>query len=443
MMSAAVRPTSWRETRSVSLRWSSLAALLALAACAPRPEPPATPLAVERPASFEAWKASFRAEAIAGGILPGVVDLAFDGVQLNESVLQADRRQPELTQTVWAYLGGAVSDSRIRRGRQQLARNRALLEAVERQYGVPLEILVAIWGMETDYGASFGGFDVVEALATLAYDSRRPDFARRELIAALSILQNGDVALGGLQGSWAGAMGHTQFIPTTYLTRAVDHDGDGRRDLWNSLPDVFASTANYLIEAGWTPGEPWGEEVVLPDDFDWRLADLDARRADTARPMAVWRAMGIRRTDGRPPGPSDRLAALLLPAGHSGPAFLVQSNFRAILHYNNSTKYALAVGHLSDRLTGGGPFRGLWPVEEPAFTVAENRELQRLLADLGYQAGPIDGIVGPLTRTAVRGFQRDVGRPADGFPTQALMDQIRRTHAVLRRQSKPAAAGPG
>lgn len=395
---------------------------------------------VERPATFEAWKASFRTDAIDAGIMPGVVDLAFADVALNENVLQADRRQPELTQTVWSYLNGAVSEARIVHGRRRLTAQRALLDGVERQFGVPREILVAIWGMETDYGATFGGFDVIEALATLAYDSRREEFARRELLAALSILQNGDIALGGLQGSWAGAMGHTQFIPSTYLTRAIDHDGDGRRDIWGSLPDVFASTANYLVEAGWRPGEPWGEEVVLPADFDWRLADLDARRADTARPMVVWRAMGIRRLDGSLPGPGDRLAALLLPAGHAGPAFLVQANFRAILDYNNSTKYALAVGHLSDRLAGRGPIRGAWPVDEPAFSRAENFELQQLLADLGYRTGPIDGIVGPLTRTAVRGFQRDVGRPADGFPTQALMDQIRRTHAVLRRQAKPGAA---
>ena len=395
---------------------------------------------VERPATFEAWKASFRTDAIDAGILPGVVDLAFADVALNESVLQADRRQPELTQTVWAYLNGAVSEARIVHGRRRLTAQRALLDRIERQFGVPSEILVAIWGMETDYGATFGGFDVIEALATLAYDSRREEFATRELLAALEILQNGDIALGGLEGSWAGAMGHTQFIPSTYLTRAIDQDGDGRRDIWGSLPDVFASTANYLVEAGWRPGEPWGEEVVLPADFDWRLADLDARRADTARPMVVWRAMGIRRLDGSLPGPSDRLAALLLPAGHAGPAFLVQANFRAILDYNNSTKYALAVGHLSDRLAGLGPIRGAWPVDEPAFSRAENFELQQLLADLGYRTGPIDGIVGPLTRTAVRGFQRDVGRPADGFPTQALMDQIRRTHAVLRRQAKPGAA---
>ncbi len=415
---------------------------MVLAACqsAPSPESMRATATVERPATFEAWKASFRSNAIDAGILPGVVDLAFADVALNESVLQADRRQPELTQTVWAYLNGAVSEARIAHGRRRLRSQRALLDQVERQFGVPREILVAIWGMETDYGATFGGFDVIEALATLAYDSRREEFANRELLAALEILQNGDIALGGLEGSWAGAMGHTQFIPSTYLTRAIDQDGDGRRDIWGSLPDVFASTANYLVEAGWRPGEPWGEEVVLPADFDWRLADLDARRADTARPMVVWRAMGIRRLDGSLPGPGDRLAALLLPAGHAGPAFLVQANFRAILDYNNSTKYALAVGHLSDRLAGRGPIRGAWPVDEPAFSRAENFELQQLLADLGYRTGPIDGIVGPLTRTAVRGFQRDVGRPADGFPTQALMDQIRRTHAVLRRQAKPGAA---
>ncbi len=425
------------------LRSIPVAGALALAACAaPQPaSPPVLTPAIERPATFDAWKTAFRADAVTSGILPGVVDLAFDGVVLNDTVLQRDRQQPELTQTVWDYLGGAVSEHRIARGRRQMAEHRALLQAVEWEFGVPRQILVAIWGMETDYGATFGGFDVVEALSTLAYDSRREEFARRELLAALSILQNGDVALGGLEGSWAGAMGHTQFIPSTYLTRAIDHDGDGRRDIWNSLPDVFASTSNYLVEAGWRPGEPWGEEVVLPPDFDWRLADLDARRADTARPMAVWRAMGIRRPDGTLPGPSDRLAALLLPAGHAGPAFLVQANFRAILDYNNSTKYALAVGHLADRIAGGGPFRGSWPVEEPAFSRTESVELQQLLADLGYKTGPIDGIVGPLTRNAVRGFQRDVGRPADGFPTQAMMDQLRRTHAVIRRQAKPAAAG--
>ncbi len=420
-----------------------LAGLLAVAACQTAEQAPVSPAPVVAAATFDAWMASFREDAIEQGILPGVVDLAFSDVQLNETVLDLDRRQPELTQTVWTYLGGAVSESRIVRGRRQLGAHRALFSAVEREFGVPREILAAIWGMETDYGASFGGFDVVEALATLAYDSRREDFARRELIAALSILQNGDRALGGLEGSWAGAMGHTQFIPTTYLNRAIDQDGDGRRDIWNSLPDVFASTSNYLVEAGWRRGEPWGEEVVLPADFDWRLADLDARRADTARPMAVWRAMGIRRPDGSQPGPSDRLAALLLPAGHSGPAFLVQSNFRAILQYNNSTKYALAVGHLSDRLAGQGPILGAWPLDEPAFTRAENMELQRLLTELGYEVGPIDGIVGPMTRTAVRGFQRDVGRPADGFPTQILIEQIRRTHSVMGRQAKLGAINTG
>lgn len=433
----------------MTIRWMQLgmqlgmplAGLLTLVACQTAEQPPIA--AVAEPANFDAWKASFRDDAIEQGILPGVVDLAFTDVQLNETVLNLDRRQPELTQTVWTYLGGAVSESRIVRGRRQLSAHRALLSGVEREYGVPQEILAAIWGMETDYGATFGGFDVVEALATLAYDSRREAFARRELIAALTILQNGDTALGGLEGSWAGAMGHTQFIPTTYLTRAIDQDGDGRRDIWNSLPDVFASTANYLVEAGWRRGEPWGEEVVLPADFDWRLADLDARRADTARPMTVWRAMGIRRMDGSLPGPGDRLAALLLPAGHSGPAFLVQSNFRAILQYNNSTKYALAVGHLADRLTGGGPIRGAWPLDEPAFTRAESIELQQMLADLGYEVGPIDGIVGPMTRTAVRGFQRDVGRPADGFPTQALIEQIRRTREVLGRQAKLGTTSAG
>lgn len=432
----------------MTMRWILSAGALALAACqsAPVPEHPAPPPAAESPsffASFDGWLAAFRAEAMAAGIDPTILDLALTDIRPNERVLEHDRRQPELTLAVWDYLSGAVSESRIARGRRQLAANAPLLHAIERQYGVPREILVAIWGMETDYGASFGGFEVVEALATLAYDSRRRDFAHRELLAALTILQNGDAAAGGLNGSWAGAMGHTQFIPTTYLTRAVDYDGDGRRDIWTSLPDVFASTANYLVQAGWQRGEPWGEEVSLPADFDWRLAELDARRADNARPMAVWQAMGIRRIGGGDLGPEDKLAALLLPAGHSGPAFLVESNFRAILHYNNSTKYALAVAHLADRLAGRGEFAGSWPVGEPVLSRADHMELQRLLTALGYDAGPVDGIVGPITRSAVRGFQRDVGQPADGFPTLALLDQVRRTHEVLRRQGKPVAVQPG
>lgn len=392
--------------------------------------------------TFEVWLEAFRAEALATGILPYTLDLAFADVAPNPDVLERDRRQPELTRPIWSYLAGAVDEGRVARGRRMLERHGAALAVAGRGYGVPPEIIVAIWGMETDYGTFFGGFDVVEALSTLAYDGRRADFARSELLAALRILQNGDVAAGGLAGSWAGAMGHTQFMPTTYLNRAIDADGDGRRDIWGSLPDVFASTANYLAEAGWRGGEPTVEEIALPADFDWELAEVDIRVPTIERRLVEWRTLGIRYADGGALPATERRATVLLPAGNAGPAFLVGANFRALLDYNNATSYALSVAHLAGRLAGDGPFLAAWPVDEPSLTHDDGIELQRLLDELGYAPGPIDGIVGPMTRASVRLFQRDAGRPPDGFPTVALLDQLRRTHALVSGQGGASGTEP-
>ncbi|HSK39082.1 MAG TPA: lytic murein transglycosylase, partial [Arenibaculum sp.] len=346
------------------------------------------------------------------------------GLRPLPEVLAADANQPEFTRQVWAYLDGAVSPARVARGRELLGLHRPLFDAMERRYGVPGEIVAAIWAMESNYGTNVGSIPVVRALATLAHTGRRTGYGREQLIAALQIIDRGDVAPERMIGSWAGAMGQTQFIPTTYRQFAVDADADGRRDLWHSLPDIFASTANYLATSGWRRGVPWGAEVFLPAGFDLELADTSV-----VEPVARWRALGIRILPGTVLA-QDEPASLLLPAGHQGPAFLVTNSFRAILRYNNSTSYALAVGHLSDRLRGMGPIEAAWPRHLRALSRDERTELQHLLSARGYEPGTPDGIVGPMTRAALRRYQTDEGLPADGFATSELLERLRRDSAL-------------
>lgn len=276
--------------------------------------------------------------------------------------------------------------------------------------------------MESNFGQFQGSKSVIRSLATLAYEGRRPQFAQDQLIAALQIIQHGDIQPEAMRGSWAGAMGQTQFIPTTYNTHAVDFDGDGRRDIWNSTPDALASTAHYLQSSGWKRGQPWGFEVQVPAGFDYWLADGSLRK-----PVSEWLQMGVKLPAGTqlPAGSNELSAALLLPAGARGPAFLVLDNFRAILRYNNSSSYALAVSLLGDRFSGWGFIAGSWPKEDLPLSRSERMELQNLLNASGHEAGNPDGIIGANTRKAIRNAQQALGWPADGYPTHKLLDSLR------------------
>jgi membrane-bound lytic murein transglycosylase B len=370
--------------------------------------------------SFAQWRDGFRTQALAAGIRAEVFDAAFVGIEPDDSVVTADRSQPEFSRPVWQYLESAVSPARVRNGQDRLQQNVEVLQRIDTSYGVDREAVVAIWGMESNFGQQMGSKNVIRSLATLAYEGRRPDFGRDQLIAALQIIQHGDVPASNMIGSWAGAMGQTQFIPTTYNQYAVDFDGDGRRDIWGSSPDALASTANYLKTSGWQHGQTWGFEVRLPQGFDYSLAEMSIRK-----PMAEWLRLGVRPASGTLPSDPQASVSLLLPAGYRGPAFLVTDNFRAILKYNNSTSYALAVGLLADSFKGGGHLAGSWPVNDTPLSRSERVELQQLLTTRGYQPGTADGIIGANTRQAVRAYQKSIGLPADGYPTVELLTRLR------------------
>ncbi|WP_181298026.1 lytic murein transglycosylase [Pseudomonas sp. Q2-TVG4-2] len=367
--------------------------------------------------SFAEWRAAFRNEALQAGISALVFDRAFAGITPDPSIITADRSQPEFTRPVWQYLDGALSQQRVDGGKRLLSQHRATLDGIEARYGVDRNTLVAIWGLESSFGQIMGDKDVIRSLATLAHEGRRPGFAKSQLLAALEILEHGDVAAGQLRGSWAGAMGQTQFIPTTYNTHAVDFDGDGRRDIWSSSADALASAAHYLQASGWKAGQPWGFEVSLPEGFDYAMADSSIRK-----PLAEWRQLSL---NGLPAGMDEASASLLLPAGYRGPAFLVLDNFRAILRYNNSSSYALAIGLLSERFDGAGKVRASWPQGEQPLSRSERLELQERLSNQGFDPGAADGIIGANTRNAIRSFQQQLGWPADGHPTQELLGRLR------------------
>jgi membrane-bound lytic murein transglycosylase B len=409
---------------------SALSIMVACAAEPAMPDTPGQPLpaSIERTSSepaesalpqqsFAQWRDAFRSEALQAGISAQLFDRAFAGVTPDPSVITADRSQPEFTRPVWQYLDGALSRQRVDGGKRLLSQHQATLDDIEKRYGVDRTTLVAIWGLESSYGQIVGDKGVIRSLATLAHEGRRPDFAKSQLLAALEIVDHGDVTADQLRGSWAGAMGQTQFIPTTYNTHAVDFDGDGRRDIWNSSADALASAAHYLQASGWKAGQPWGFEVRLPEAFDYALADSSIRK-----PLAEWRRLGL---SGLPAGMDEASASLLLPAGYRGPAFLVMDNFRAILRYNNSSSYALAIGLLSERFTGAGQVRASWPQGEQPLSRSERLELQERLANQGFDPGAADGIIGANTRNAIRSFQQQLGWPADGHPTQELLGRLR------------------
>lgn len=382
--------------------------------------PPAAASEVADPPPFESWLAELKQEAMRRGVSEETLAAAFEGVAPLPKVLEYDRSQPEFTRTFWQYMDRRVTERRIERGRALLAEHAALLGEVERRYGVQPRFLVAFWGLESNFGDYTGGFRVIDAVTTLAHDRRRADFFRSELLNALQILEGGHISKSRMTGSWAGAMGQLQFMPSTFAAYAIDADGDARKDIWDSLPDVFGSAANYLSQIGWRGDRTWGREVRLPDGFDLELAALSTRKT-----LAEWQALGVRRTNGADlPVVAGMEASVILPAGHQGPAFLVYENFHNILTWNRSTNYAIAVGHLADRLVGLPPIAAQRPANDRAMSRDEVLEMQRRLNALGFEAGAPDGMVGPMTRAAVKAYQRASGLPPDGYPTPALLETL-------------------
>lgn len=418
LLTAALAACAQTQTTPTAVPSSPSSSKPAPAANAPASAAEAMPQPDE---SFEQWRSRFRTLALGRGISAATFDQAFAGVQPDPAVIAADRSQPEFTKPVWEYLESAVSPLRVRNGKSLLIQQAGLLASLEARYGIEPARLVAFWGMESNYGNNMGNKGVIRSLATLAYEGRRPDFAQDQLVAALGILQHGDVTTDRMIGSWAGAMGQTQFIPTTYDQYAVDFDGDGRRDIWGSTADALASTANYLKASGWQDGKPWGYEVRVPANFDYSLADMGVRKS-----LAEWNALGIQGLGLPQPAaqPSDS-ASLLLPAGHRGPAFLVFNNFRTILKYNNSSSYALGVALLSERYRDAGQIAGSWPTDDLPLSRSERVELQQRLAALGLDPGSADGIIGANTRKAIRAYQQSQGWPADGYPNHQLLDKLR------------------
>lgn len=398
---------------------AGLAAALVLAAVGNSAPASAAPPLTSDHAAYRKFVEEFRGEALRHGIPGPLYDRAFRGLTPDPEVIERNDRQPEFVLPPSHYVALTVTDTRVREGRAKLSEHAADLERMERRYGVDRRVLVAVWGMETLYGALRGHRNVIRSLSTLAYEGRRAKFGRKQLLAALAIIEAGDVALPRMTGSWAGAMGHTQFIPTSYAAYAVDFTGDGRRDIWDTPQDALASTANYLRRNGWAPGRPWGHHVTLPQG----LGD-DAAGPEGERAVREWRRMGLRRADGLAfPHPGDN-AYLYLPAGTDGPAFLLRRNFRSILRYNPARKYALAVGHLADRLRDDGALLA-WPDGARPLAEAHRKELQLLLAAKGYDIGKVDGILGPRTRAAVREYQKEKRLRVDGLPSPELLELLR------------------
>lgn len=393
----------WKSGCRVCLS-AALAALLTVAA--------GFSAGVSGAASPSQWVKDFWPTAKAAGVSRKTYKAALGGFTPDPEVLEKASNQAEFKLEIWEYLDNTVTEKRIVEGRELLATHKNLLDQIERRYGVDRYTVMAVWAMESSYGAVFEDPDKVKgtirSLATLAYSGGRlAKYGRQQLVAALKILDRGDVSPSGMVGSWAGAMGHTQFIPTTYQAYAVDFDGDGRRNIWTSLPDALASTASYLNKMGWRSGETWGYEVVLPKRFNIRAAQKKSRS------LAQWQRAGVKRVNGRGFPRGGDSASLFAPAGASGPAFLLIKNFSVIKRYNNANSYALAVGHLADRLHGYDAFVGQWPWAEPPLTANEKTRLQELLSARGYYDGEIDGNIGSGSRAAISAYRQAIGLSDD------------------------------
>lgn len=366
------------------------------------------------------WIAEFRLRALDQGIKPQTFDKTMKGLRYDADIIRRDRNQAEFTKTIWDYLDTAVSDLRVANGRKALIKWGDTLADIETTYGVEAEVIVAIWGLESAYGTFRGTASVINGLATLAYDARRAEFFEAELIHALRILQNGDVTVAKMQGSWAGAMGHTQFMPSSFQAHAVDLDKDGKRNIWGDDPrDALASTGAYLKHFGWTKGQPWGVEVTLPDRFDFTRANREVFQLPSA-----WEAQGIKVVTGSVKD-AYGLASILLPGGAEGAAFMIFSNFAVLEKYNTADAYVVGVGHLSDRIRGGAEIKHGWPRRLRALSKDERIELQKRLTAAGFDTVKIDAKMGPLTINAVRRFQQSQGVLPDGYPSLQLLERLR------------------
>ncbi|MED5239976.1 MAG: lytic murein transglycosylase [Pseudomonadota bacterium] len=359
-----------------------------------------------------------QADAIATGLPENLVKENLAGVSLNEKVIELDRSQPEFTSSFADYYTRRVSDTRVATGRERYQELQPLLRELTRTYGIPGHYLVSFWGLETNYGGYLGYIPTLDALATLTCEGRRGAYFKGELFNALRILQAGDVDLKNMQGSWAGAMGQTQFMPAIFLRYATDHDGDGRRNLWGSREDALASAANFLRDLGWQEEERWGREISLPDNFDYALTGLAVKRS-----LKEWSSMGVRMPNGSALPAADMEASVIVPSGHNGPAFLAYQNFRVIMGWNRSVSYALAVGRLADRIAGAGEL-SVAPVPAPRLDRGQVTRLQQTLNQLGHDAGPEDGLLGPGTRKALARYQQSQGMVADGFPDKNVLTRI-------------------
>lgn len=369
---------------------------------------------------FKRWISRFRSTALRQGISKTTFDQAFRNISYNSDVIRKDRNQSEFTKQIWEYLDSAVSETRVRNGKDALRKNKRVLQSIEAHYGVDKEIVAAIWGLESAYGKFRGDVPVIEALATLAYDGRRGAFFEKQLIAALKIIQSGDVRARNMTGSWAGAMGHTQFIPTSFLAYAVDGTGDGKRDIWSDNPaDALASTAAYLARFGWRKGHPWGVEVRLPDSFDYSHSGSRVQKS-----VAQWAALGVRDVYGKKVSDYGS-ASILLPAGAQGAVFMIFHNFKVIERYNQADAYVIAVGHLADQISGGPALKSGWPRNDRPLSFAEKKDLQKRLTAAGFDTFGLDGVVGPNTIAAIKAFQSSTGLPADGYPSANVLRRLR------------------
>ncbi|QDE18691.1 lytic murein transglycosylase [Acinetobacter baumannii] len=378
--------------------------------------------------NFQSCLANLRSLAIAAGVSGSTYDRYTQNLTPDYSVIDKLNYQPEFSTPIWDYLSGLVDEERVALGKQKLAQHRDVLNRASQVYGVPAETIVAVWGVESNFGDISGKYPLLQALGTLSCEGRRQSYFRTEFFATMRILQRGDLTEDQLKGSWAGAFGHTQFMPSTYERLAVDFDGDGRRDLVSSTADALASTANFLNKAGWQTGMPWGFEVQIPAGMS-----IDGEGRRSKKPLSSWSARGVTRIDGSPliqgPLSGSTPAGLMAPAGPSGPVFLVFKNFDAIYSYNAAESYGLAIAHLSDRLRGAGPFVSSWPTDDPGTSRAERREIQQFLINRGYDIGAVDGLIGDKTRVAIRQEQTRLGLNPTGRAGQQILRAFRQEQA--------------
>jgi len=368
---------------------------------------------------FQNCLQNIRADAVRQGVPDSVVDSAFRNLTPDQKVIELDSRQPEFSLTYGKYIGNAITPDRIVKGQQKLQQYRGLLTDLEREYGVAPQYIVAFWGVETNYGSFMGDFSALRSVATLACMTKRAAFFANETIQALRILADNHMTTQQMKGSWAGAMGNMQFMPSTFTKWAVDRDGNGRIDIWNSVPDAFASAANFLRGIGFRPGLPAADEVTLPQNFPLEQADTTVEK-----PVRAWSAMGVKRAGGGPLPASDEPSSIILPAGWRGPAFILYPNFKAVMNWNRSTLYALSVTILAQQIAGGPTVMQPAPADDAPLSRDTVIDLQTRLARLGFYTDETDGLLGPKTRSAVRLFQKQIGLPADGHPTPDMVARL-------------------